>query len=191
MNHFFAYLNRMKYIYRWNLMHSTEQENIMEHSLAVGMIAHNLALIGNLYFQKHYNAERVALVGMYHESSEVITGDLPTPIKYYNPEIKTAYKELEKIADERLLKMLPEAMRPYYESVLCPSPDSDEYRLMKCADKIAAYIKCVEELKAGNAEFKKAKKSIEKELKGLNCPEADYFCKTFLPSFSLTLDELD
>ena len=188
---FFAFLNRMKYIKRWSLMRSVREENIMEHSQQVAVIAHALALINNKIFGGDINVNEVVLLSQYHEVGEVITGDLPTPIKYFNPEIKSAYKDLEKNACEKLLNMLPENLRPEYEKYIVPNEDSPEYRLVKCADRLSAYLKCVEEVKAGNSEFKKAKTSIGNELKSLKCAEVDYYLKEFAPAFDLTLDELD
>lgn len=171
-------------------MRSTRKENIMEHSEQVAMIAHALAVIGNKLFGKNYDANRVGMIAVYHETSEVITGDLPTPIKYFNPEIRDAYKSLEKNAAEKLVKMLPkELCDEYSELILTPSPE--EHKLMKCADKISAYIKCVEELKAGNKEFAKAEKSLKKEIEKFDLIECEYFVEKFLPSFELTLDELE
>jgi len=189
MSSFFAYLNRMKYIKRWSLMRSYEPENILEHSAEVSMIAHALAVIGNKYYGKSYNCDRIGMVALYHETSEVITGDLPTPIKYFNPEIKNAFKDLEKGAEDKLLNTLPESLRDVYQELVRPS--QEEYTIMKYADKISAYIKCVEELKAGNKEFAKAEKSIKKDIENFNSEEVNYFMKNFFPSFKKTLDELE
>ena len=189
MYNFFAYLGRMKYIKRWNLMRSTVNENIMEHSAEVGMIAHALAVISNKYFGGSYNAERIGMLGLYHETSEVITGDLPTPIKYYNPEIRDAYKQIEEIANNKLLNMLPGDLRDCYSSLMHPT--EGELAFVKAADKLAAHIKCVEEVKCGNSEFKKALKSTKEILDSNPLPEVKYFIKNFLPAYSKTLDELD
>lgn len=191
MFNFFAYLDRMKYINRWSLMRSTQQENIMEHSCQVAMIAHALAVIGNCYFNKNYDAEKAAVYALFHEASEVITGDLPTPIKYFNPEINKAYKELEEVANQKLLGMLPKEMREVYRPVICADKNEEEAKLAKYADKISAYIKCLTELKSSNNEFKKAKSSIEKELNFIDSQEVRYFLNNFLKPFNLTLDELD
>lgn len=188
---FFAYLNRMKYIKRWSLMRSIREENIMEHSQQVAVIAHALAIIGNKNFNKTYNVEKVVLLAQYHEVGEVITGDLPTPIKYFNPEIKTAYKDLEKNACERILNMLPDNFKEEYREYILPEESTEEYKLVKYADRLSAYLKCVEEVKAGNSEFKKAKISIEKELKNSKNEEVEYYLKEFVPAYELTLDELD
>lgn len=191
MSKFFAFINRMKYIKRWSLMRSVKEENIMEHSHQVAVIAHALALIKNKMFGGSVNVNEVVLLAQYHEVGEVITGDLPTPIKYFNPEIKSAYKDLEKGASEKLLLMLPKELQQEYASYVLPNEDSEEYRLVKSADRLSAYLKCVEEVRLGNAEFKKAKQSILSELKGLKRPEVDYYLKTFAPAFELTLDELE
>ncbi len=188
---FFAYLNRMKNIRRWSLMRSVAEENIMEHSQQVAVIAHALAVVGNKYYGKSYDLLKVVLLAQYHEVGEVITGDLPTPIKYFNPEIKTAYKDLENKACERILAMLPEELSAEYEKYILPDVSEEEYKLVKYADRLAAYLKCVEETKAGNSEFKKAKKTIGEELKKCGSPEVEYYLKEFAPAFELTLDELD
>ena len=150
-SNFFAYLNRMKYIERWSLMHSTVKENVMEHSEQVAQIAHALATINNVVFGGDVNADKCVSLAVFHEASEVITGDLPTPIKYYNNEIKVAYKGLEGVANEKLLTMLPEEMRDRYRAVISPDVTSEEYRMVKAADRLAAYIKCVEEKLISNA----------------------------------------
>jgi 5'-deoxynucleotidase len=191
MYKFFAYLNRMKYIKRWSLMRSVCDENIQEHSQQVAIIAHALALIAKENFNKDIDASKTVLIAQYHEVGEVITGDLPTPIKYFNPEIKTAYKDLEEKACKRILNMLPENLKGKYEEYIIPNTETEEYKLVKYADRIAAYIKCIEEIKAGNSEFKKAKKSIEAELKASKRQEVAYYLKEFAPAFDLTLDELD
>ena len=189
MYDFFAYLSRMKYIKRWSLMRSTEEENIMEHSLQVAMIAHCLCVIKNIYYGGTLNADRIAVLAMYHESSEVITGDLPTPIKYSNPTISAAYKHLEKLADEKLLSMLPTKMKEYYTDII--KPNDEEYKIVKMADKISAYLKCIDELKSGNKEFLKAKEAQLTDIESNITPEARYFLDNFAPSFDRTLDELN
>ncbi|MBR2480016.1 MAG: 5'-deoxynucleotidase [Clostridia bacterium] len=188
---FYAYLNRMKYIKRWSLMHSIVNENIMEHSEQVAQIAHALAMINNKIYGGNANADRCVTLAVFHECSEVITGDLPTPIKYYNEEIKVAYKDLEAVANNKLLTMLPEEFRLDYKDVIDPNTDTIEYKLSKSADKISAYVKCLEELKSGNKEFQKAEKSIKKELENSPLPEVKYFMENFIPGFKKTLDELD
>lgn len=192
MYHFFSYMARMKHIKRWGLMRNTREENIQEHSLQTAMIAHALALIKNRMFGGNVNAERVLALAVYHEAGEVITGDLATPIKYFNPEIKTAYKQIERVAEEKLVDMLPEALKGDYESlILDRDAEGELYAIVKAADKICAYLKCVEELSAGNSEFEKAKNAIEKTIKEMDRPEVNYFMETFVPSFELTLDELN
>ncbi len=191
MSKFFAFINRMKYIKRWSLMRSVREENIMEHSLEVSILAHALAVIKNKIFGGKVNIERVVLLAQYHEVGEVITGDLPTPIKYFNPEIKSAYKDLEKLASQKILDTLPDDIKKEYEQYVLPDENSEEYKIVKGADRLSAYLKCVEELKAGNSEFKKAKKTILADLKNLKRDEIDYYLKEFAPAYELTLDELD
>lgn len=188
---FYAYLGRMKYIERWSLMYSTVKENIMEHSEQVAQIAHALAMINNKIFGGDANAEKCVTLAVFHECSEVITGDLPTPIKYYNNEIKVAYKDLEAVSNKKLLSMLPEEFKLEYEKIISPDESTIEYKLSKSADKLSAYIKCLEELKSGNKEFQKAEKSIKKELEASPIPEVKYFMENFIPGFKKTLDELD
>ena len=172
-------------------MRSIREENIMEHTQQVAVIAHALALITNKMFGGKVDEKKVVLLAQYHEVGEVITGDLPTPIKYFNPEIKTAYKDLEKGACERILSMLPEDIKGDYEEYILPDENSEEYKLVKYADRLSAYLKCVEEVKAGNAEFKKAKTSIGNELKNSKNPAVEYYLKEFAPAYELSLDELD
>ena len=173
-------------------MKSVTDENIAEHSAQVAQIAHALALIKNRKFGGNLNPDRVATMALYHETSEVLTGDLPTPIKYYNPEIRKAYKEIEGIANEKLLSMLPEELREDYRELMVEDPSSYEYILVKAADKISAYIKCVEELRSGNREFAKAEKSLREEIRKYEIyDEVRYFCEMFLATFRKTLDELE
>ena len=191
MSHFFAYLSRMKFIKRWGLMHNTYPDNIQEHSLQVAMIAHTLALVRNRVFGGNIDAERTAVLALYHDAGEVLTGDLPAPIKYFNPEIKRAYKEIESKATRKLLAMLPEVLQEDYESLLFETGmDREQREIVKAADKLSAYIKCLEELAAGNQEFSKAEKALRDSVEALDLPEVKYFLETFMPSFSLTLDEL-
>ncbi|MBE7551981.1 MAG: 5'-deoxynucleotidase [Anaerolineales bacterium] len=192
MSHFFAYLARMKFIQRWGLMRNTHPENIQEHSLQVAMIAHGLALIRNKFFEGTVNPERTAVLALFHDAGEVITGDLAAPIKYFNPKIKQTYGEIERVASQRLHNMLPEELKPAYQSLFfAQEEDRDHWQLVKAADKICAYLKCLEELKAGNQEFAKAEKAIKATLTELKLPEVDYFMETFIPSMALTLDELN
>lgn len=188
---FFAYMDRMKYIKRWQLMRSVRDENIMEHSQQVAMFAHALAVINNKVYGGNADAEKAALYAVYHECSEVMTGDLPTPIKYFNSNINGAYKSLEDVACEKLLQTLPEEIRGELAQSIKPDTQSVEYALMKAADRLAAYVKCLEELRCGNNEFAKAKKSIEADLHSRKMPEVEYFFKYFIKSFSLSLDELE
>lgn len=190
MYSFFAFLNRMKYIQRWSLMRSTEIENISEHSQQVAVIGHCLGVINNAIFNGDVNPEKICVLAVFHEATEVITGDLPTPIKYFNMSLNTAYKELEQIAAQKLLSYLPKELREYYQDLLEPDTSSYEYQLVKAADKIAALIKCIDEIKAGNSEFKKAKTSIEKQIAKFNLPEVKYFLDNFLDAYYFTLDEL-
>ncbi|MBO4863930.1 MAG: 5'-deoxynucleotidase [Eubacterium sp.] len=192
---FFAIISRMKYIDRWALMRNSHNENLSEHSLEVAMIAHALCVIGNVRYEKKLDEDKAALVGLYHDSSEIITGDMPTPVKYYNPDIRDAYKQVESIAEYKLLEKLPADLRPAFESIYKSDNTPDEKymrRLVKAADKISAYIKCIEEEKAGNGEFKTAKTAIEKSLSKLKeeLPEVRDFVNEFLPAYGKTLDEL-
>jgi 5'-deoxynucleotidase len=188
---FYAFMDRMKYIKRWSLMRSVREENIMEHSQQVAMLAHALAVINNKIYGGNADGAKCVLYAVYHECSEVMTGDLPTPIKYFNNSIHGAYKDLENQACDRLLTMMPEEMSEELEPLIKPNTDSIEYKLVKAADRLAAYIKCLEEERSGNSEFEKAKKSIENDLNSRHMPEVDYFMQNFIGGFYLTLDELD
>ena len=191
-NHFFAMMSRMKYINRWALMRNTQKENISEHSLEVAMIAHNLAIISNVRFGNDLPVEKVAMMGLYHDCTEIITGDMPTPIKYHSTELHQAFQEVENLASEQLLDMLPEDMRSYYENLFFHG-EGDEYlwKLVKAADKISAYCKCIEEEKSGNTEFRKVKQVIGESLLAMNMREVSVFLEEFMPSFEMTLDELE
>lgn len=188
---FYAMMSRMKYIERWALMRNSVTENISEHSLEVAMLSHALAVISNVRCGKHLNVERAALLGLYHDCTEIITGDLPTPVKYGNSEIRQAYKEVEKIAGMELLHMLPDDMQPYYRDLFFPR-DEEAYlwKLEKAADKLSALIKCMEEEKAGNSEFLSAKKATLNALEEMKLPEVDIFLSEFLPEYEKNLDEL-
>lgn len=189
-SNFFAMVNRMKLIDRWALMRNTAKENIAEHSHSVAVIAHALAVIGNKEFDKSYNTERAALLALYHDTTEVITGDMPTPVKYYNEEIKSVYKDIEHIAGLRLLDMLPEEFREdYYPLFEQQEQDKELWALVKAADKISALIKCIEEKRMGNAEFEKALEAQEKSIDAIALPEVKYFKDNFLKGYYLTLDE--
>lgn len=192
ISHFFSIISRMKYINRWGLMRNTRQENISEHSLEVSMLAHALVIIKNRRFGSNLSAERAAVLGLYHDTSEILTGDLPTPVKYYNPKIKQAYKEVETVASQKLLSYLPDDLREDFIPLLVPDPEENElWAIVKAADKISALIKCIEEQKAGNTEFSKAGEAIRNAIDLLNCPAANVFLEEFLPSYALTLDEQD
>ena len=188
-SHFFAYISRMRFIQRWALMRNTAPENVQEHSHQVAVLAHALAVIRKEKFGGAIDPGQVAVAALYHDASEILTGDMPTPIKYDNPAIQHAYKEVEAVAEKKLLQMLPEELQPIYAPILTPIDDEVE-RLVKAADKLSAYIKCVEELKAGNTEFREAAAQTRKSLEGYGLPEVDEFLDTFMDSFSLTLDEL-
>ncbi len=192
MYHFFSYISKMKHIKRWGLMRNTREENIQEHSLQAAMIAHALALIKNALFNGSVDAQHVMAVAVYHEAGEVITGDLATPIKYFNPEIKKAYKEIEKVAEKKLIEMLPDELKGEYEKLIIDrEQDPEVYAIVKAADKICAYIKCIEEASAGNSEFEKALKTTLAAIEKFDMPEVKYFMENFIPSFKLTLDELN
>ncbi len=191
-SHFFAYLARLKFINRWGLMRNTRAENTQEHSLQVAMIAHALALIHNRFFGGAFDPDRTALLAVFHDAEEVITGDVPTPIKYFSPSIKEALGGIETVARQRLVGMLPPELRADYTPLFFPATaDAASWRLVKHADKISAYLKCLEEAKAGNEEFERAEQAIHRELQGLEDPAVRYFLDEFVPSFSLTLDELN
>jgi 5'-deoxynucleotidase len=192
MSHLFAYLSRMRFIKRWGLMHNTYPENIQEHSLRAAMIAHALAVIQNRLFGGDVDPERAAVLALYHDASEVLTGDLPAPVKYFNPGIKDAYKAIEAAAAHKLLGMVPEALRPDYEALFLGGERDRAHReIVAAADKLCAYLKCLEEMGAGNHEFAKAEKALRQSVEALDRPEVRYFLETFVPSFRLTLDELD
>ncbi|HFR4112568.1 TPA: 5'-deoxynucleotidase [Yersinia enterocolitica] len=191
MSHFFAHLSRLKLINRWPLMRNVRTENVSEHSLQVAFVAHALAIIKNRKFNGNLNADRIALLAMYHDASEVITGDLPTPIKYYNPQIAHEYKKIEKVAQQKLIEMLPVELQQDFRCLLDEHYYSEEEKaLVKQADALCAYLKCLEELSAGNNEFIQAKVRLEKTLAMRQSPEMDYFMEVFVPSFSLSLDEI-
>lgn len=191
MSHFFAYLSRMRFIGRWGLMHSTRPENIQEHSLRVAMIAHALAVIRNRLFAGGVSPDRLAVLGLYHDAAEVLTGDLPRPVKYFNPEIETSYRRIETVAREKLLGMVPDELRADYAALFRPESDAAvEQELVKAADKLCAYMKCLEEVTAGNREFGEAEKALRQTIEAIDLPEVRYFVQTFVPSFRLTLDEL-
>ena len=187
---FFAMVSRMKYITRWALMRNTVTENISEHSHEVACIAHALAVLGNKRLGKAYNCERAALLGLYHDMPEILTGDMPTPVKYFSSGTRQAYKTVEDAASEKIVTMLPEDLKEEYSPLFFKKDEDTElWRLVKAADKISALIKCIEEERAGNREFVSAKESTRRTLEKLNVPEADIFITEFIPSFELTLDQ--
>lgn len=186
---FFAMISRMKYIDRWALMRNTENESLDSHSMEVAVIAHALAVIGNKRLGKCYNADRAAVLGLYHDAHEIITGDMPTPVKYKNDGILTAFKAVENSANEELVGKLPEDLRDVFRDLLTENDDSLK-PLLKVADKISALIKCIEERKAGNTEFKEAEASTRKRIAESNIPEAEIFMNEFLPAYERTLDTL-
>ena len=194
-HNFFALLSRQKYINRWALMRNDREESLAEHSYEVSMLAHALCVISNERYGRNLDANKAAVIGLYHDASEIITGDMPTPVKYYSDEIRTAYKQVEAVAESKLLMKLPNDMRPKYEEIFRSSDEEEELymrRLVKAADKISAYIKTIEEEKSGNTEFKTAKVSTEKALEKLRAelPEVNDFMEEFLPPYGHTLDEL-
>ena len=188
---FYAMLSRMKYINRWGLMNNTRNENISEHSLQVAMLAHCLVLIHNKRFGGSLNPERAAILSVFHDTTEIITGDMPTPIKYYNSDIKHAYREIEDNAANQLVKMLPDDFREDINNIIKMHGDGDDKLrpFVKAADKLSALIKCIEELRMGNDEFRKAKETILDSIHNMNLPELKVFEEEILPAFSLTLDE--
>lgn len=188
-SHFFAYISRMRFIQRWALMRNTAPENVQEHSHQAAVLAHALAVIRNEKFGGHLDPGAVAAAALYHDASEILTGDMPTPIKYHDPAIRAAYKDVEAVASRKLLDLLPPELRDAYRSILLEE-DGEIRRIVKAADKLSAYIKCVEELKAGNNEFRDAAAQTRRALEGYDLPEVRYFLDTFMDSFSLTLDEL-
>ena len=190
MNSFFAMISRMKYIDRWGLMNNTRTENISEHSLEVAILAHALVNIANVRLSEDLSPDRAAVIGMFHDAGEIITGDMPTPVKYYNPEIRDAYKAVEKVAEDKLVSMLPADLQPLYRPLISGSEEVYE-RYVKAADKLSALIKCIDEVRMGNNEFLKAKEATEKSLHEMHLPALEIFMQECLPAYYLTLDELD
>jgi len=189
--HFFAYISKMRWVFRWGMKRNAIQENVMEHSYEVAVIAHGLAVIGRRVFNRDINPSEVATAALFHDASEALTGDLPSPIKYHNRFIRDAYKDVERHAVHEMLSTLPEALREDYEVYMLHEKQSDEMaKLVKAADMIASLVKCKAELNAGNQEFAKALDEVERRIKEMAIPEVDYFCEYFLDSFDLTLDEL-
>lgn len=190
-NTFLPLIFRMRYINRWSLMFNTEQEDLMQHTAECAFLVHFLATIGNRCFEKQYDADKLAVCALFHDEPEVLTGDLPTPVKYYNDEMKTIYKQIEKNAADKLKNHLPQELRADYAAYLHASElTPGEKKLLKCADKLCAYIKCIYELNAGNKEFQHAYAAIGKEIGAIQSDELQYFLVHCLPAFSLTLDDL-
>ena len=187
---FFALLSRMRYIQRWGLMRNTFQENIQEHSHMVAVLAHGLALIDREICGGYADPDKCAAAALFHDASEILTGDLPTPIKYYNPDIRAAYKQVEKVSAKKLLGMLPPQLQKSYEPLLLESDESVK-TIVKAADKLSAHIKCIEELKAGNQEFESAAHQTRQALEAMKLPCLDYFMEHCLDSLTLNLDELE
>ncbi len=191
MYSFFAMMARMKYIERWALMRNANKENVSEHSLEVAMLSHGLGIIANERCGKRVDVNQIALMGLYHDANEIITGDMPTPVKYYNEDIKEAYKRVEDVASHTMLNKLPDYMKKYYEPVFFPKKDFEyEWKIVKAADKLSALMKCMEELRMGNQEFKTAEQTTQKALEEMHMEEVQIFMEEFLPAYSLTLDEL-
>ena len=191
-SNFFAFASRIKYMHRWALIGKPNYETLSQHSYEVATLAHALAVIGNRRLGKNYDTSRAALLGLYHDVPEIITGDMPTPVKYHSAEIRSAFSAVEQYASERLLSMLPDDLRPDYEPLLSENTqeEAELHVLVKAADKLSAYIKCIEERKAGNSEFSDAERATKKALEKMQCPEAEMFIEEFLPAYSLPLDKL-
>lgn len=192
MNHFFAYIFRMKYVKRWSMMKNMEEENLQGHSLEVAMIAHCLALIRRDVFKQECDPDKIAVIAIYHDAEEILTGDMPTPIKYMNKNIFEAFHSIELNARDKLLEELPSEIREEYEGIFYSSEwDKEEYKIVKAADRLAAYIKCLSETKLGNTEFKRAMAQTKQRLDDMKMPEIDYFMRHFVPSFHLSLHDLE
>jgi 5'-deoxynucleotidase len=192
MSHLFAHLSRMKLIQRWPLMHNVRRENVQEHSLQVAMVAHALVIISNKKFATDLDANKAATIAIYHDASEILTGDLPTPVKYFNKEIEAEYKKIEAIAEQRMLEMVPDEFKDDYRSLFISEAADPQYKaIVKTADTLCAYLKCLEEQKAGNSEFNSARKRLEQMLDDNPNPAVAYFRDCFIPSFTLNLDEIN
>jgi len=191
MHHFFAYLSRLRHIHRWNLMRNFQRENVLEHTCEVAMIAHALCVLQNTRHGGSLNPDRAASLALYHETGEVITGDLATPIKYFNADISAAFKQIEAMAEQKVCAMLPDDLRPAYEPLIMGAQAQAEWPFVKAADKICAYLKCVQELKCGNAELQKAMESTRAAIEAVDIPAVQAFMREFAPSYALALDELN
>lgn len=188
--YFYAMLSRMKYINRWGLMRNTRNENLSEHSLETAFVAHALGIINNEIFHGNVNAERLAVLAMYHDVTEIITGDMPTPVKYYNASIRDAYREVETVAGKEMLTGIPKQLRERYTDIVLESEQEKElFRYVKAADKLSALIKCIEERNMGNADFFDAEETITEAIKEMQLPEADYFLENFIPAYAGTIDK--
>ncbi len=191
VSHFFAYIGKIRWLQRWGLKRNTISENVMEHSWEVAVIAHSLALVRNRHFGGDLDVNAIVVAALYHDCSEVITGDMPSPIKYHSPEMTSVYKAIEKQAERELLGLLPESLRPHYEPFLISeSIPEAHYSIIKAADTLTAYLKCRAEIAAGNTEFSKAAEGVRSRLHQIDMPEVNYFLEHFAPSYGLTLDEL-
>ena len=190
MSSFFAFLKRMRFINRWSLMRNTEIENIQEHSLEVAMVAHNLAALKNEYFGGNLDVNKVAVIAMFHEVSEIFTGDMPTPIKYFDPKLRSLYGEVETLAQEKMLSTLPKRLQAVYKPYIVDAETLPEWPIVKAADTLSAYMKCVNELHAGNDEFKEAHDTILAKLKALDMPEVDMFIEEYVPALSQSIELL-
>ena len=187
---FFAMLSRMKNIRRWALMRNTRSENICEHSHEVAVIAHALAVITNRHYGGHVNAEKCVMLAVYHDVPEILTGDMPTPVKYYNPAIREAYRQVEQSACDKLIEMLPDDLRDEYDALLRPQDkNSEEMKLVKAADKLSALIKCIEETSQGNREFVSARRATEEAIRAMDMPAVNEFLENYIPAYELTLDD--
>lgn len=186
---FFAMLSRMKNIRRWALMRNTRSENICEHSHEVAVVAHALALLTNRHYGGQVDPNRCVMLAVYHDVPEILTGDMPTPVKYYNPAIREAYRQVEVSACDKLLEMLPQDLREEYVPLLLSEEDSEEHRIVKAADKISALIKCIEEVSQGNREFASARRATEQAIRDMHLPAADEFLELYLPAYELPLDD--
>ncbi|GIU47099.1 5'-deoxynucleotidase [Shewanella algidipiscicola] len=192
MSHLFAHLARMKLIQRWPLMYNVRSENVQEHSLQVAMVAHALVVISNNKFATDLSPDRAATVAIFHDASEILTGDLPTPVKYFNKEIEAEYKKIEAIAEHRLLEMVPDDFKDDYRDLLTSDNIDQQYKqIVKSADTLCAYLKCLEEQRAGNHEFNTAKRRLSESLAQNNDPAVKYFIDTYIPSFELNLDDIN